>query len=243
MRGATFATRTAPSALPELMDDPDLDEATLRACLQSLASVNRWSLGYRPTLSFVDRLAGRCTSRPLRLLDVGSGYGDTLRKIAARLARRGVPAELVGADLNPRATAIAQETSPRSLGEVTLRFVTVDARHLVSDVTDRFDAIACSLFTHHLEDDEVVEFVRFMDENATAGWLINDLYRSRIAASGFGALATIAGRHQIVRHDGPVSFARAFRRDDWRALLERAGVNGARVAIMAPFRLCVEKLA
>ncbi|MEM8664469.1 MAG: methyltransferase domain-containing protein [Pseudomonadota bacterium] len=237
----SFRTRAAPHTLPELMDgEPDL--ATYRACLESLATVNAASFGYTPTVRFAERLAAAHTGPGmLRLMDVGSGYGDTLRAVARRLSRKGIAAELIGADLNAHAAKIARAASPKDAGKVRLTFVTRDARALpVNDAPP--DAIVSSLFAHHLEDDEIVAFLRFMDKTARVGWFVNDLYRSRFAATGFGALATVLRRHPVVRHDGPVSFARAFRKADWERYLAKAEISGARIFIGAPFRLCVEKI-
>jgi len=237
----SFATRTAPSALSERMEDPAVDEETFRDCLASLASVNRASFGYGPTLRFAQRVVERHgRARPLRILDVGSGYGDTLRALARRLDTLAVPAELTGADLNPDAARAAAKAPPPDTPRVSIRYVTRDARAL--GAAEAPDAIVSALFCHHLEDAEIVAFLRFMEETARIGWFVNDLYRSGFAARGFGALATLTLRHPIVRHDGPVSFARAFRRADWERLLAEAGVTGARIFIGAPFRLCVEKL-
>jgi len=237
----SFDARTPPAALPEWMDDPSVDYETFRSCLASLASVNRASLGYRPTLRFVERVAARHgRARPLRILDVGSGYGDGLRALARRLAARGIAADLCGADLNPHAARAAAEAAQPPPPPVTVRYVTRDARELGKEETP--DAIISGLFCHHLEYAELVPFLGWMDRTARLGWFVNDLYRSRFAAIGFGALATLSLRHPFVRHDGPVSFARAFRRADWEALLAQAGIAEARIFVGAPFRLCVEKI-
>lgn len=228
-------TRAAPHTLPELMDGP-VDAATLAACLRSLSAVNRASLGHRPSVGFALRVAARA-GRPVRLLDVGSGYGDTLRAIAGAYARRGIEATLTGADLNPDATAAARAATAPVPG-VDIEFVTADARTLAADA----DGILCALFTHHLEDDEIVSFLRMIDASAGVGWLVNDLLRSRFAAEGFRILAALSRRHPMVRHDGPVSFARAFRRADWTRLLAEAHIDGARLYTGAPFRFCVERL-
>ena len=47
--------------------------------------------------------------------------------------------------------------------------------------------------------------------------------------------------HPIVRHDGPVSFRRAFRKEDWARLLAAADVSRevATVERWRPGRLCV----
>ncbi len=57
----------------------------------------------------------------------------------------------------------------------------------------------------------------------------------------FGWLGRLAGWHRFVRHDGPVSFRRAFRESDWRQLLEAAGLPQQAVTVQRwrPGRLCV----
>jgi len=76
-----FTHRADPTTLPELMDAPCTFE-TLRACLHDLARVNRLTLAYRPTLTFLAHATQtrKPTAEPLHILDVGSGYGDTLRR-------------------------------------------------------------------------------------------------------------------------------------------------------------------
>ena len=233
-----YGARAAPASLPERMD-AERDEAAFRDTVASLAGVNRLTLGYRPLLRFLREAADRRGGAPLRLLDAGSGYGDGVRAAAGFFEARGQEAEIVGVDLNPHA-ATAARAATRAYDGVQISFVTQDIFAHTEDAAP-YDLIASALFTHHLEDAEVVRFLRWQDEAASGGWLVNDLYRSRLAAAGFGALARLTRRHPHVVHDGPVSFARSFRRADWNRLLAEAGVSGARLSIEAPFRLCVQK--
>ena len=234
-----YGVRAAPSVLPERMD-AETDFAAFRDTVASLAGVNRMTMGYRPLTRFLQgALAGRATRAPLRVLDVGSGYGDGVRAAAAFLEARGVPAEIVGVDRNPHAAAAARGVTRRYEG-VTVAYVTEDV-FAHTEHAAPYDLVLSALFTHHLEDDEVVRFLTWMDGTARGGWLVNDLYRSRLAAAGFGLLARLTRRHAHVRHDGPVSFARSFRRADWDRLLGEAGVTDARIGVLAPFRLCVWK--
>ena len=100
-----------------------------------------------------------------------------------------------------------------------------------------------SLFTHHLTDSQVVEFLRWMEAGAARGWFVNDLHRHALAYEGFRLLSAAAGWHPMVRHDGAISVARGFRRRDWDVLLRRAGLRDvARVRWRMPFRLCVSRL-
>jgi len=92
------------NVLTELMDSDETDFATFRDCLIDLAKVNRLTLAYRPTLRFFTDLAraGRLPrDRAVSVVDVGSGFGDMLRKIDHWAAPRGLRLDLAGVDLNP----------------------------------------------------------------------------------------------------------------------------------------------
>lgn len=217
----------------ELMDADDLDPATYAAVVGDLARVNRVTLAARPTLAFLDRAI---TGKRLRLLDIGFGDGDMLRRIAHWARRRGVEAELVGIDLNPRSAPAAAAHTPASL---PIRYVTGDYADLAGQ---GWDAIVSSLVAHHMTRAQLVAFLRFMAAEASAGWFVNDLHRHRLAHLGFPWLARAARWHPIVRHDGTLSIARSYRPDEWPALLAEAGIEDARVFRAFPFRLCVERL-
>ncbi|WP_243451144.1 methyltransferase domain-containing protein [Sphingosinicella sp. CPCC 101087] len=218
----------------EQMDDPALDPGVYDQVLRDLSRVNAWTFAARPTLAFLDRSARGM--KAFRLLDVGFGDGDMLRRIARWSGRRGVAADLVGVDLNPRSEAAARAaTSP----DLPIAFVTGDYR----DVPGRFDFVVSSLVAHHMTDAELDAFIRFMEARAERGWLINDLHRHLLAYHGFPVLARLIGAHPIVREDGRLSIARSFRPREWRAILAAAGVpeGAARVVRHFPLRLCVER--
>ena len=225
------------SAASELMDAGGVDPADYFACLRDLAIVNRVFLAARPTLDFLDRAAaGWPRDRPLRVCDVAFGEGDMLRKIAAWATARGHTVCLHGVDMNPKAAAAAHAAAP----ELMMTLHTGDVLAHVPDAP--YDVIVSSLFTHHLSDDQVVAFVAWMERHATRGWFVNDLLRHPLPYYGFQVISAALGWHRFVRHDGPVSIARAFRRTEWTALLARAGVAEARIELWTPFRLCVRRL-
>lgn len=218
----------------ELMDADDLDAGTYAAVLSDLARVNIVTMAARPTLAFLGRAAaGRAR---LRVLDVGFGDGDMLRRIARWAAKREVDVELVGVDLNPRSEPAARAHTPAAL---PIRYVTGD---YIDFGHEAWDCVVSSLVAHHMTTAELVAFLRWMDKHARVGWLVNDLHRHRFAYHGYPLLAGLARWHPIVRHDGRLSIARSYRPGEWPALLAEAGVTGARVFRAFPFRLCVERL-
>jgi 2-polyprenyl-3-methyl-5-hydroxy-6-metoxy-1,4-benzoquinol methylase len=220
---------------PERMDAEDLDPQIYARVLADLGQVNAITLARRPTLNFIAHsLKGRTR---FRLLDVGFGHGDMLRAIARWAARRNLNAELVGIDLNPNSAPTACAATPREFG---IDYRTGDYADLAGE---GFDLIVSSLVAHHMSAAELLTFVRFMESEATQGWMINDLHRHRLAYIGYPLLARMMRWHEIVRTDGTLSIARSFRPAEWRDILADAGVapNAARIARRFPFRLCVER--
>jgi SAM-dependent methyltransferase len=214
------------------MDDPALAPEDYGAVLADLSRVNHWTLAARPTLGFL-ALATR-EAKAFSLLDVGYGEGGMLRAIAAWAGKRGVEARLLGVDLNPKSEAAARARTPPG---VPIEWRTGDYRDL-----GRFDFVVSSLVAHHMSAGQLTAFLRWMEEHAVRGWMINDLHRHRFAYAGYPLLARLLGVHRIVREDGRLSIARAYRPAEWHRILEEAGVSSARVFRRFPFRLCVERL-
>ena len=225
-----FTRRASPRELPELMDG-DCSYEDFRDCLRSLGTVNRWLLGYRPTLAWLERLPHGLRD-PVHIVDVGSGGGDFLRQIASWARRRGIAVQLTGIDLNPYAARAAAESTPK---ELVIKWVTGDA--MVYRPEKPMDIVVSSLLAHHLEDEEIVALLRWMEATVNVGWFINDLERSEWSSRMFRWVRW----HRIVRHDGPVSFRRAFRKEDWVRLLAAAEIPQEAVTVehWRPGRLCV----
>lgn len=104
----------------------------------------------------------------------------------------------------------------------------------------KFDYIICSLFTHHLDDDLLVEYLRWIDGNAQRGWFIDDLHRHPLPYYFIKYATRILSNNRLIRHDAAVSVARSFTVEEWQTLLARAGLSGrAEVKWYFPFRICV----
>lgn len=218
----------------ELMDDPALDEATYTQVLQDLAKVNWWTMAYRPTLDFLSRAVG--DRKHFRLLDVGFGDGDMLRKIAGWASKRGIEADLVGVDLNPRSERAARAATPDILP------ITYITGNYADQAGADWDCVISSLVAHHMTHEQLVAFLRFMEAEARVGWFVNDLHRHGFAYMGFPLLAGLMRWHPVVRHDGQLSIARSYRPAEWAPILTEAGIGAAQVRRVFPFRLCVERL-
>jgi len=179
--------------LTEMMDEPCSREQ-LRACLRDLALTNRLTMAYRPLLRWLDtlKITQPRLADPLHILDVGCGYGDSLRRIERWAKRRGIAVGLTGIDLNPDATVIAADASP---AESAIQWVSAN----VFDYTPRqpIDLVVSSLFTHHLDEDDIVRFLRWMERHAQIGWFINDLSRAPFPYHFFRIFSKLARLHPL----------------------------------------------
>ena len=193
-------------------------------------------MAYRPTLQWLDHLDLPPLDGPLRILDVGSGYGDGLRRIERWASARNIAVELTGLDLNPDAAAIAAEAGPAGS---RIQWVSSDIFAYLPEKPVHL--VVSSLFTHHLAQADVVRFLKWMEQHAELGWFINDLSRGAIPYYFFSAFSKLARLHPFVQHDGPVSIARSFVPEDWRNLCAAAGLGAGDVVIQGfkPARLCV----
>ena len=237
-----LTTRLDPALLPELMDGPCTYEI-FRATVHDIAATTRLTLAYRPTFRFLKQvLAHRSSRSPLNIVDVGSGGGDVLRRIALWARRRKLSVQLTGIDLNPHASRAATEFSSRNPSYSRIHWITGDL--FTHPVTQTPDLVLSSLVTHHMSDEEIVQFLRWMEAHATLGWFISDLVRSPRSYRLFGLLSRLMRWHPFVQHDGLVSIRRAFREPDWQRLLAAAEIPAGTVTIhrAAIGRLCLTRL-
>jgi 2-polyprenyl-3-methyl-5-hydroxy-6-metoxy-1,4-benzoquinol methylase len=221
----------------EMMDADAIGFEDFRQCLRDLELVNVGTLAYRPTLRWLKAaLRDDKFGQPVSILDVGSGGGDMLRTIWQWAERRGHKTCLAGVDRNPWSKKSAESVTPPG---APIQYETDDIFSF--DPGRRADFIISSLFTHHLTDDEVVQFLRWMDRHATRGWFINDLHRHPLPFFVIRYLTRLLRFSPMVQHDGPVSVTRAFTAADWRRLIGEAGIPAERIRIswFFPFRYCV----
>ncbi len=212
----------------EWMDQPGLDPAEYRGCLRQLEAINRLSLGYRPTLRWLEGMARRRAA--LSVLDLGCGHGDTLRAIHRWGAARGLRLRLTGLDLAPMATAAAREATPPAM---EIRWVTGDAFSWTPE--EQPDVVISALFLHHLEEEQAAALLRRMQAMARLGWFVNDLHRHWLPWAFLSLAFRLPGVNPLVRHDGPLSVRRGWTRAEWAALCRQAGV-AAGIRWHLPFR-------
>ncbi len=208
---------------PEIMDQPDLAAERHHHALRGLERINRWSGSVRLFWPALCQLAEQAAPRPIRVLDVGSGGGDVLRSLRRRAKGANLAMILEGCDRSAAAVAYAQERADADGAD--LRFFVCDI--LATNLPADYDAVVCSLFLHHFDEEQAVIILRRMAASARVLVLVNDLRR---CFAGW-LLAHVAGRllttSPVVHVDGPRSVAAAWTRGEVLHLADHAGLDGA----------------
>jgi SAM-dependent methyltransferase len=216
---------------PEILDAPVDDPRELGRSLQHVAQVNRWLGGTRALRRHLSPVLRR--NGMVRILDVGTGNGETLNEVAAWMRRRRSDVRCVGVDLSAQMLSFAL----RSEGVTWLR---ADALRLPFP-DQAFDAVTCTLMLHHFDDVAAAALVREMARVAAALVLVNDLERNVVNRAGARLLAlTLWRANRITRHDGPLSVRRSFTAPELLEVGRRAGLRRPVVRRHFPWRLVLE---
>jgi ubiquinone/menaquinone biosynthesis C-methylase UbiE len=218
------------------MDGENISFAEFDHCLQTLEKINVLTLAYRPILKWMRGILCSHHDKPLYILDAGSGGGDMLRRIFKLAKKYKRPLRLVGVDLNPWSKDSAILATPDA---ATIQYETANIFSLNTD--DHPDIIVSSLFTHHLTDEQIIQFLKWMDRTAQRGWFINDLHRHIVPYVFIKYAVRLFSNNRLIQNDAPVSVARAFTADDWKRLISQSGISSDHIHIkwFFPFRYCV----
>jgi SAM-dependent methyltransferase len=229
---AAFNTLQQRVVTPEVMDDPELDENHHVHALRGLSRLNFLSFTTRLLWSGISELAPLGEKRPLRVLDVASGAGDTAIRLWQRAQRAGQQLEIVGVDISDRAVNYARDQARACDGQV--RFEKLDV--LADDLPHGFDVLTSSLFFHHLSQTEAELVLRKMSQATRQLVLIQDLRRSSAGLHLARLAARLFCRSPVVHTDAPLSVRAAFTLGEARQLAHAAGLEGATVVPRWPFR-------
>jgi SAM-dependent methyltransferase len=217
-----------------MMDDPDIPIQLLHKNLGELDILNRYLGGHSISISGIKQLI---TDRQkiYHIVDLGCGSGDVLKYIARWARSNKFQVKLTGIDRNPDAIKYLN-INCSDYSEIS---------GIVSDYKDfletgpKIDIVHCSLFCHHLKDNELLELFSYLKIYALDGFVINDLQRSSVAYYTVWFLTRLLRGSTLSQHDGPVSVLRAFTRTELEKLLQTAGVKEISIQWRWAFRYLV----
>jgi ubiquinone/menaquinone biosynthesis C-methylase UbiE len=169
---------------------------------------------------------------------VGTGLGDHLVPLITTGQRYKTRVLTTGIDLNPQTVGYGRawldRTLPHSLrSQIQVRIA--NALQLPY-APNSFDVVHAALFLHHFHGPEAVQLLREMDRVSRLGIVVNDLHRHPIAYAGIWGLTRLLPVSPMVRHDGPLSVRRGFRRYELTTLFQTGGLSHPVIRWHWPFR-------
>jgi len=205
----------------EIMDDFLMEGVLFRDTLDKLEIINRFLGGNSVTIKGLKKLLkNQSKNKTITIVDLGCGNGDVLRDVSKFGRKNNYSFKLIGIDANPAAIDYARELS-KEYSE--LSFKTIDI--LSEDFKKQsYNVVLCTLFLHHLKNEELISFLKKTTENATIGVVVNDLHRHKLAYYLFKLIGFFI-KNKMVRQDGLTSVLRAFKRKDLENIAKEIKVH------------------
>jgi 2-polyprenyl-3-methyl-5-hydroxy-6-metoxy-1,4-benzoquinol methylase len=205
----------------EIMDDFSMEGVLFRDTLDKLEIINRFLGGNSVTIKGLKKLLkNQSKNKTITIVDLGCGNGDVLRDVSKFGRKNNYSFKLIGIDANPAAIDYARELS-KEYSE--LSFKTIDV--LSEDFKKQsYNIVLCTLFLHHLKNEELISFLKKTTENATIGVVVNDLHRHKLAYYLFKLIGFFI-KNKMVRQDGLTSVLRAFKRKDLENIAKEIKVH------------------
>jgi ubiquinone/menaquinone biosynthesis C-methylase UbiE len=243
--------------IPELLDADSGTPREVEDSLADLRMINRYFGGLRTMAALIQEVAVRGHIKTVSWLDVGGGTGDLASYSSQVLARQGIEVDPVLLDrvpghmttstrgkttpaLGTTATTPAHAKTARVLGApVNGHYPSIGGDALALPFQENsFDVVGCCLFVHHLEPQQVVQFVDQALRVARHAVLINDLIRHPLhVALAYAGYALY--RSRITRHDAVASVRRAYTVGEIENMLQQTQAEKIETRRFFPFRMGV----
>lgn len=221
----------ARSCEAELLDAEDIPKEDLYQNLRELNFINTWLGGHDITLAGLHYFLKnkKSFSSPVTIADVGCGGGDNLKAIAKWARKMNLQVQFVGIDLKQDCIEFAKLNC---LEYPEIRFVTSDYRL----VEEHYDIILSALFCHHLNDEQLIHYLKWSQAHSRIGFYINDLQRHPLAYFSIKYLTKAFSKSYLVKNDAALSVKRGFLKNEWIELAQIAGVDTLEVKWKWAFR-------
>jgi len=220
----------------ELLDRDDIPFEDIKRNMEELDYINRKLGGHKITLAGLKAMitamkkgSGGNEER-ISILEIGCGGGDNLRVIKKYCEKKKIPVKLTGVDINPHCIEFARSRKEND----GIEFVSSDYK--LYKPGSKPDIIFNSLFTHHFTNDGVMEIFRWMKENSTKGFFVNDLHRHPLAYYSIKWLTKFFSKSYLVKNDAPLSVMRGFKRKELEMFNAQCSILNAQLKWKWAFR-------
>jgi 2-polyprenyl-3-methyl-5-hydroxy-6-metoxy-1,4-benzoquinol methylase len=180
--------------------------------LEKLGDVGRWLGGDHAIKKGFEHV------QPKSIVDVGCGGGFTAKLLSDQFHY----ARVLGIDMSEKAIDFCQQR--HSDNNPNLHFEHHEYKGL-NFADNSFDVVTATLVCHHMNDDELVDFLQQAKRVARQEVIINDMHRHPVPYIFYFCTAPFLFRNRLITKDGLLSIKRAFKKTDWERYLQKAGIQ------------------
>ena len=205
----------------ELLDSSEIPFNDIARNMWELDFINTYLGGHHITIAGLKQIlsATHESKNELLICEIGCGGGDNLKVISDWCNRNNIASKTIGIDINPDCIAYAKATTSLHKAE----WIASDYK-LVS-FQKKPDIIFNSLFCHHFDDEQMIEILKWMKQESSIGFFINDLHRHALAYYSIKYLTALFSKSYLVKNDAPLSVKRGFSRKEVEDYFLAAGIN------------------
>ncbi|PBQ34598.1 SAM-dependent methyltransferase [Sphingobacteriaceae bacterium] len=217
----------------ELLDGDAIATKDLYQNLKELDFINKHLGGYIASRKGFIRLIRE--NKVKTLMDIGFGGGDSIKQLAILAKKKKNDVFFYGVDLKQDCVNYAEENLSALANK---KLICNDYRNISKELLNDIDLIHCSLFLHHLTNDEIIGLFHFARENKCM-ILANDLHRNVLAYYSIKWLTALFSKSYLVKNDAAVSVTRGFRKNELLDLLKQSGFKDYSVTWSWAFRYII----
>lgn len=216
----------------ELLDGVNIPFPDIAENMRELDYINSHLGGHQITIKGFKIFAS--DKKNISICEIGCGGGDNLKVLSNYSNNKNINSSFTGIDINAECIKFARKNSDL----YQINFIESDYKKVVFG-NNKPAIIFSSLFCHHFTEEELIEMLMWMKENATLGFFINDLHRHPLAYHFIKFATRIFSKSYLVKHDAPLSVLRGFTKKEWLDLLNKAGIKNFTIQWKWAFRYLI----
>ncbi len=217
----------------EIMDDLNCYGEVVKQTLRELDFINQWLGGNEVTLSALRKVwLGIDQNEDLHIVDLGCGSGQMLRIISTLAKKQNRKVKLIGIDANPNIVEYAIDHS-NDFKNISFKPLDIFSKGFQKE---KFDIVMATLFFHHFSNERLVSFLSQLVKQTNKAVIVNDIHRHTFAFYSIKWLTHFFSKSNMVKYDAPLSVRRAFKRDELKSILKKAGIGNYQLKWKWAFR-------
>jgi 2-polyprenyl-3-methyl-5-hydroxy-6-metoxy-1,4-benzoquinol methylase len=216
----------------ELLDSGDIPFADIRQNMKELNSINTLLGGHAISVKGLREIIRQHPpNQSLSICEIGCGGGDNLLALSKWCVSNNIGVNFIGIDIK----LACIEFATKQCEGINAKWITGDYLQ-TNFATAKPDIIFSSLFCHHFSETELSSMLRWMKDNCSKGFFINDLHRHALAYYSIKLITGLFSKSYLVKNDAPLSVARGFKKNEWKAIFKTAGIGQYHLSWQWAFR-------